>query len=456
MIRIKKWWYPLSIGVLTIALIWTAYWGYLQNKEKHELMVLQEGVYQRAFYDLISSMHNVENALSKVLAAGTREFEQAQLVTAWQQAHLTQRDLAQLPLGRSPLIETQKFLNQLGDYCFVLANGDNQEVIEDIDREQIKKLYHQAKNLSEQLQKMVINLGEERFPWSKIALSKEKDWSSSTRALPDTTFANLEEQLQTFPQLIYDGPFSEQVINQKINLQGKSITKEDAESIARDFLGLGDDKRFIIRITETDEQSPLHVYSVRIIPIFGNIGDQIVMDITKTGGHVAWMLNNRGVGGSDLTLEDAQNRAEEFLEAKGYQDFIPTGVIRTFNQAVVSFAEIQDNMVIYPHLIKVKVALDSGEITGFESINYLMTNKKRHWPANGISIEEALERLNLNLEIEKIRKAVIPLNNGKEAICWEFMGIINNETFLVYIDAVQGTERNILKYIETENGILTM
>ncbi|WP_028307414.1 germination protein YpeB [Desulfitibacter alkalitolerans] len=452
----KNWWHPLTVVLLTAALISTAYWGNMQQKEKHKLIIMQETHYQRAYYDLTGSMQMVENALSKALASGTRDYEQLQLTLAWQQAHMAQRDLAQLPLGRNVLIQTQKFLNQLGDYCFTLANGYRQEIMEDNDRKQIQRLHGQALDISQQLHRLHIDISGDRFPWSSIAMAKHRDWSQATRSLPEESFANLEEQIQTFPQLIYDGPFSEQVIDRTVEIPGKFITREDAKAIAGNFLGI-EEKRVSYRVSESDEKAPVQVFSVRVIPVQGSIGDQIVLDITKAGGHVAWMLNNRSVGGSDLTLEDAQEKAEQFLEARGYVSFKATGVLRTFNQAVVSFGEERDGILIYPHLIKVKVALDSGQVTGFEAINYLIAKQQeRSWPEEGLSGTEAQARLNPNFHVEKLQKVVIPLPTGQEAYCWEFKGSLGHMPFLIYIDAKTGRELNILRYVESDFGLITM
>lgn len=452
----KSWWYPFTVGLLTVTLIWTGYWGYTQSEQKNNLRNLQETQYQRAFYDLTGNMQIVENALSKVLASGTPEYEKSQLIMTWQQAHMAQRHLAQLPLGRNVLVQTQMFLNQLGDYCFTMANGYRQEIMAETDRKQMQVLHKQANEISEQLQKLHMDISVDKFPWSNIALSSHKDWSQATRTLPEETFVNLEDQLQTFPQLIYDGPFSEQVINRDKELTGDLITRDDVKDIVNSFLGL-EKERVSYRISESDENAPIQVYSVRVIPAYGNIGDQTVLDITKIGGYIAWMLNNRSVSGSDLSLEEAQEKAESFLLEKGFDTFKPTGVLKSFNQAVVSFGEVKDDILIYPNLVKVKVALDSGEVTGFESINYLLAKEvERNWPLDGLSEAEAQKKLHPNFLIERQQKVVIPLPTGKEAFCWEFSGSIDQMKFLVYIDAKNGVELNILRYIESEYGLLTM
>ena len=56
---------------------------------------------------------------------------------------------------------------------------------------------------------------------------------------------------------------------------------------------------------------------------------------------------------------------------------------------------------MYPDLIKVKVALDDGEILGIETTGYLNSHTERELVSEEISIEEARENINENLEIEK-------------------------------------------------------
>ena len=111
---------------------------------------------------------------------------------------------------------------------------------------------------------------------------------------------------------------------------------------------------------------------------------------------------------------------------------------------------------MYPVLIKLKLALDNGEILGIETTGYLNSHEERNLPKVKISKEQAKATLNKNLQIESEGLAVIPTEYQTEILCWEFKGKVEDTEFLVYINADNGREEDILVIQDTPNGTLTM
>ena len=121
----------------------------------------------------------------------------------------------------------------------------------------------------------------------------------------------------------------------------------------------------------------------------------------------------------------------------------------------INYAYSQDNVTIYPDLIKLKIALDDGEILGIETTGYLNSHTTRDIAKAKISKEDAKKNLNKSLEIKSENLAIIPTEWKTEILCYEFKGKIDETDFLVYINAETGREENILVIIDTPNGILT-
>ena len=111
---------------------------------------------------------------------------------------------------------------------------------------------------------------------------------------------------------------------------------------------------------------------------------------------------------------------------------------------------------MYPDLIKVKVALDNGDILGVETTRYLNNHTTRDISNVKITKEQAKENLNKDLNIESEGLAVIPTEWQTEILCYEFKGKVDDTEFLVYINAENGREEDILVIKDTPNGILTM
>ena len=114
-----------------------------------------------------------------------------------------------------------------------------------------------------------------------------------------------------------------------------------------------------------------------------------------------------------------------------------------------------DGVLIYPDLLKVKVALDNGEIVGFDAYQYLMSHRKRDIPKPKLTEEEARKKVSPRIKVERVKLAIIPMPGNKEQLCYEFKGKYNNFDYFVYINAEDGSEENILRIIKDENGTLT-
>ena len=79
------------------------------------------------------------------------------------------------------------------------------------------------------------------------------------------------------------------------------------------------------------------------------------------------------------------------------------------NILTINYAYAKDDIIVYPDLIKVKVALDNCEILGVETINYLNSHKEnREIPKEYMTKEQAVESINSNLTVKGINLAIIP------------------------------------------------
>ena len=102
-----------------------------------------------------------------------------------------------------------------------------------------------------------------------------------------------------------------------------------------------------------------------------------------------------------------------------------------------------------------KVALDNGEIVGFDASTYLVNHHDRNIPEPQITEQKARESIRLEFDIESIRLAVIP-KGAEEILCYEFKGKYKGSDYIIYINASNGKEEQILQLIKNENGTLTL
>ena len=121
----------------------------------------------------------------------------------------------------------------------------------------------------------------------------------------------------------------------------------------------------------------------------------------------------------------------------------------------VNYAYTQEDVTMYPDLIKVKIALDNGEIIGLDATGYLNCHHERQIQKPQISIENARKGLSNKIEIKSEELAVIPTEWLTEKYCYEFKGKLDDTDFIAYINAETGEEEDVLIIINTPNGTLT-
>ena len=181
----------------------------------------------------------------------------------------------------------------------------------------------------------------------------------------------------------------------------------------------------------------------------------LTISISKKGGHIVIANYNREIKEERIQIEEANEIGKNFLNSLGIHDMKPTYYLKQNGTVTVNYAYTQDNVTIYPDLIKLKLALDNGEILGMETNGYLNNHTVREIAEPSLSIEEAKAKLNKKLNITSEGLAIIPTEWLTELFCYEFKGRINETDFLVYINALTGKEEDILVIVETPNGILT-
>jgi germination protein YpeB len=86
----------------------------------------------------------------------------------------------------------------------------------------------------------------------------------------------------------------------------------------------------------------------------------------------------------------------------------------------------------------------------------LVAHSIRKLPKPSISVDKARQNASSKLKITNTRLALIPMNSTREVFCYEFVGKRDKDTFIIYINAENGREENILQIIDTSDGQLAM
>lgn len=456
----------LVVTLIVIILVLTVY---VLKKEK-DYRQLADNEYNEAFYELIEHVNNTEKLLAKSLISNDEEFTARILTNTAQTAVLAQSYLSRIPIEAQDLENTQKFLNQVGDYCYVLSKkAIDREKLEQEDIQKLQDLHKNSIELENTLNQLEADLFDKNVRWDALQKRGTEAILQNDNNLSKLSFSNIEENLHQYTGLIYDGAFSENQENFKgEGLTGEDIDEKKATDIAKEFIT----KEKIKEITSNGEIKNGRIECYSFMGTLTNDAN-FSISVSKKGGHVVSMNSSRDVVEQSISKEQAIQSGKDFLNAREYKDMKETYYMEEGNIITVNYAYTQDlnlkgqvptgetkeqlrNIIIYPDLIKVKIALDNGEVLGVEATNYLNSHKeKREIPDIKIGPREVIDKINKSLEIKGLDVAIIPTEWNTELLCYEVKGNTGDNDFLVYINAETGKEEDILLIVNTPNGTLT-
>ena len=439
----------LSIIVVMFSII--VILGLYIYKKQTEYRQASENSYNMAFYEVVEYVQNVEVFLAKSLISNSPESGAESLVNVWREANLALGYLTQLPIESHEIENTAKFLNQVSDYSYSLyrKNLDDKELTED-DMNNLKELHQYSVELENTLNQLSADINDGRISWGELTEKGTVAFAQQVSNISQDSFDNLEQNFHEYSGLIYDGAFSEHITkSEKVGLTGDNIDEEAAKQKASELFDSNNIKEIV---SYGKSEGDINSYNFGI-----NFNDDTTatVSISEKGGHVIYMDRNRDITAEMLSQEEADQKAKEYLEQRGFKNMKETYYLKQSGIVTINYAYVQDDIIMYPDLIKVKVALDNGEILGIETTGYLNSHTERKLEEPKVTVEEAKESLNKDLTIESQALAVIPTEWRTEVLCWEFEGNVEGLDFIVYVNAETGKEEDILIITNTPNGTLT-
>lgn len=407
--------------------------------------------YNRAFYELVESMENVEVSLEK----GMLVSNSGQMVRLSNEVNRktqsAKTSLAQLPFEKTHIDKISTFLTQAGDFTYYLAmKMAREEKLNEQDYQGVQQLIQYSKMLNESIEQAQAEVYSGKMSVSNMSSAFGKDMQTL-----DISMGDLEKQFVEYPALVYDGPFSSHVdsLMPKLTDGKPELSQEEAVQKAKWFLNSGSG-----RVEVAGEVGGnLPAYSITCWPDENDQMYTVNLEVTKAGGYVVWYLDNREIGGATAGVEEAKRTAAEYLVNKGYNSMKDTYYEVRDNIATINYAYVQGDTMMYPDLIKVKVALDTCKVVGLEAKGYIMSHQdSRSIAAPGVTKDKIMAKVPAALQVNSVSMAVIPGDDLKEIYCYEIKGSADGRNFLLYFDAKTGLETKILMLIEDETGILSM
>lgn len=439
----------IKIGVLSAALLLTlTVWGTVSTVKAHKYKTEIDRSNEKALTELCEYMSNIEVALTKIIYASSDSLMGTLSNDISRSCSGAKESLSALSSGETRLHNTYKFLSQAGEFtAYLNRKAAAGEKISEDERKTLTSLMGFAAELSLQFEHMASLLSADYFTFDEISDMLIRTDSGSEKTVSYlNSISDTELTFEDFPSLIYDGPYSDNILQKNsLLLESKNeISINEAKKIAARLLNT--EEKYLVEEEITSGKTAAYCFRT----------DTFYISITQKGGYPLEIISDINAGEARLTQADAVEKASVFLNNCGFLNMVSTYAASDDGICTVNFAYKDGSFICYPDLIKVSVSLSDGKITGFESTDYLMNHYKRDIPVFSFTPDEAVQDIAPSLQVLEISAAVIPTPSGQEKYTYELL-CKNDEDqhILLYRDITTLEEADILILLYSDNGTLT-
>ena len=422
------------ILILTVALVVT-------NGKLKDYKLEAKTEYSKNLSELSSAINNITLLLFKARHTSSAATMSGFAAELFSEAELAKNALGELPQNSRPEI-LNRFLSQVGNYALSISKSVIKgEALTQKQQENLKTLSLTAQTVAEAISLTDATYNNSEY-WAKEV---ENELSNGKNSALAESLTELEENLTDYPTLIYDGPYSDHIINkQPIFLENKAgVSQETALETALELLG---ESASALEFTGEENGK---------IPAYRFSNNDTNITLTKNGGYPVYYRKDRAVTENNIKYETVLSKAKAFLEKAGYKSMKETYCFTDGGVTVVNFAFLDGQTLCYTDLIKVGVALDNGEIMFLEASGYLYNHTERAFKTPTYTIERAKEKLNSVLLVKDTQITLIPTSGGAEKRCYEFLcDGDGGEEILVYINVNTLEEEQIFILLKTDGGTL--
>ena len=376
-----------SLAIAVIFLATAIFYAYRADKYRQALCIAGEN----ALSQLIYSAETMEEQLDILRRSDGGAALTKAATGLWDASQSALAAVSALETAPDGMPRCKALLNQAGEYSrrIMLSSAEGRQITPE-EAENLAKIAEDIGQICAALQQVKEGLDSGVYSLGQDNLSNT---DLISRAL-----GKIENDYSKDYSLIYDGSYSDHIAAASPkHLEGMSeITPQGAAKIAARFWGVS--SADIKQLYETSGT----------IPVYGlQHGDKII-EISRAGGMIVSAHTDRYVHASLITQDKARNIALQTAVELGYQNLKCRYASESANILTCELVGISDQVTVYPDRVTVRVALDNGEILGFDAQKYLMSHTSRT-----ITLPENIP--------DGAALALLPTDGQYERLCYEYL-----------------------------------
>ena len=427
--------------VLTIALGAVLIAFYRLKETDEQSVKTLESMYSSSYYSMVDSVNNLQVNADKFETLTTSSAQRMVLRDMEQDCAYVVAGLSVLPLDVENSNSAIKFFNQVSGMCeayiAVIDKGESlsSEQLLLVDKAEMALSIIKSKLNTHNDQ---VKMGDYNFV--SVGVFNDSGVTQFSNSIGDLSANEVD-----YPTMIFDGPFSASLENKRINgLSADEISKDQAMEYLKTAVYKNQDVE-IEFINET--QGDFVTYDFKVV----KDGVEYTAQVTKRQGLLLTLCGYAETQEPNISNEQTKQFAEDFANDIGFENMVTTWMEVKDNIAYINLAPMQNGVILYPDLVKVKVDMYNQNIIGFEAKNYAFNHVTRNFEF-GIGVDEAERKLGFDYIVLNKRKAVIALDGDVEVAVYEFACDRINGLYYYYIDANDGDIVKILKVVDS-NGV---
>lgn len=399
---------------------------------------LLEAHYQQAYYTLIDETNDMEIKLAKLNVATGKTTQIILLSDISKSAEVSVSALSALSSADISIENTMRFINQTGDFANVLISQiQSGESFSEEQKESISKIYDMYVKLGTELSQV-----SEKINQGYLFL----DVSNDAGGVLSGIFTELNDASVDYPTLIYDGPFSDSLNDKETKgLSGEDIDEAGGREILQTIFS-----DYELSITGFLGEWQADIPSLNYEITLDN--SSATVQLSKQGGMLLSLNCYREVTNPELSDDECAELGRQFLVKAGFGELSPVWICNDNSTVFINYAPVMNGAIIYPDIIKVKIASDNGDVLGLESTSYAFNHTDRDIPSATLTAEQARQKLSMPDKASIGELCLIPTDSNAEILSYEFK-VISGGTYYIYINALTGEEEEVLYVVSTTGGL---
>ena len=397
-----------------------------------------ETVYASSYFTMVDGINNLQVDSAKFETLKNSEAQRKSLKKMEKDCVYVLSGLSVLPIEAESCMGATKFFNQINGLCEAYINQIDKG--QSLTTEQIALVNEMSfilGNIKSRFNTHNSMVNQVGFRFIDASILNDKGVNEFS-----TTLGSLKADDIDYPVMIFDGPFSDSLENKEIyGLNETQISREEAEKYVKEKVFFGVEDLSISYVGKTN--GDFETYD------FNCVANRVKYDvqITTREGKLLTLVGYADKKDAVLSAENAIKLAEKSAERLGFENMRSVWHEGKDNVLYINLAPIENGVIMYPDLVKVKVDLGSQILLGVEAQNYCYNHINRNTKPT-ITESEALQMIVGDYHIKDTNLAVIPMEDGKEILCYEINAEGIDGKYYFYINAQTKSVERILKVVD--------